>query len=165
MLWVKDKQSSQASASCTIRSLWYPRLVLERMFCPPTKTLQVLASGFIGHDDDTIDRNFSDSGSDKKMLVGKHDSGDNSMVSECRENFRLPQPIFQAFFWRHFVFHCREKTGILLTDLIMNVPAGVVLVSKRSGIRISFRCKHLRIPVLRNWWIRKHVRIRISLRL
>ena len=35
--------------------------------------------------------------------------------------------LFQALFWRHFVSHCREKTGILLTDLIMNVPAGVEL--------------------------------------
>ena len=58
-------------------------------------------------------------------------------------------------FWRHFCFVERRNNTELGNHSITNA-LGVVVVCKRSGIRISFQCNRLRIRILLNWWIRKH---------
>ena len=50
-------------------------------------------------------------------------------------------------FWRHFHFVERRNNTELGNHSITNVT-GVVVVCKRSGIRISFQCKRLRIRIL-----------------
>ena len=62
--------------------------------------------------------------------------GNNSVVSEWKENFRLSQPT-PSLFWRHFVSRCRGNKQLLNHFLIMNVP-GIVAPYKWLGIRYRF---------------------------
>ena len=81
----------------------------------------------IAHDDDTIDRNFSDLGSEKNAWWDNIIS-DNSMVSEWKENFRLPQPNSSLLGGGggggggHFVSYCLEKKH-LVNHFIMNISS------------------------------------------
>ena len=71
--------------------------------------------------------------------------GNNSVVSERKENFRLSQPD-HSIFWRRFVSRCRGNKQ-LVNHFVMNVSE-VVVVCKRPGIQISSQCKRLRIRIL-----------------
>ena len=60
--------------------------------------------------------------------------GNNNVVSEWKENFRLSQFTPRLFFWWHFVSRFRGNKQ-LVNHFIVNVP-GVVVLCKRLGIRI-----------------------------
>ena len=77
-----------------------------------------------------LDRTRTNTWSDNMM-------GNNSVVSEWKENFRLPQPT-PKLFSGGILFPVVEATNSLLSDhFILNVP-GVVVPCKWLGIRISF---------------------------
>ena len=61
--------------------------------------------------------------------------GNDSMVSEWKENFRLPQPNPNLFWW-YFVSCCQGNKQ-LVNHFIMNVSA-VVVVCKQSGSEYPF---------------------------
>ena len=68
-----------------------------------------------------LDRTGTNTWSDNMM-------GNNSVVSEWKENFKLPQPSPGLFFWRHFVSRCRGNKQ-LVDHFILNVPGVVVRIS------------------------------------
>ena len=68
-----------------------------------------------------LDRTGTNTWSDNMM-------GNNSVVSEWKENFKLPQPTPGLFFWRHFVSRCRGNKQ-LVDHFILNVPGVVVRIS------------------------------------
>ena len=62
--------------------------------------------------------------------------GNNVVVSEWKQNFKLPQPTPRLFAGGILLILVLEATNSLLTIFIVNVP-GVVVLCKRLGIRIS----------------------------
>ena len=69
-----------------------------------------------------------------------------TVASEWKENFRMSHPTFMEL--------CEDlrpllerKSTRMRRPISVYVP-GVVVVCKRSGIRISFQCKRLQIRIL-----------------
>ena len=79
-----------------------------------------------------LDRTGTNTWSDNMM-------GNNSVVSEWKENFKLPQPTPRLFAGGILLSLVVEATNSpeLVDHFIVNVP-GVVVPCKWSGIRISF---------------------------
>ena len=80
---------------------------------------------------------------DKKRNKAVTDNmiGDNSAVSEWKENFRMSQPTssLTSLFWSHFVSCCRGNKQ-LVNHFITNVTEVVAICTERSGNRISLHC-------------------------